>query len=238
MKKRFAGFPPGKPRNFMLPSTFIVDLLPLIDDLSELKVMLFTFYGVQQREGEYRYLRYEDYATHEALMKAMQACDPEREAKDILDEALSRAVVRGALLKAKVRKQAGNEVLYFINAEPGQAAVRQIEAGKWDEQADGVVDILPERPNIYQLYEEYFGGLVAGIVDELKDLDKEYPPEWIEPAFKEARMNGITRLSYAVSILKTWRANGRMGGAHEVAGGNAQNAGKSAPSLLDDILIE
>jgi hypothetical protein len=40
MTHKFDGFPPGKPRVISLPATFVTNLLPLIDDLAELKVTL------------------------------------------------------------------------------------------------------------------------------------------------------------------------------------------------------
>jgi hypothetical protein len=53
MTQKFDGFPPGKPRVIALPAAFITDLLPLIDDLAELKVTLFFFWAIQQREDAF-----------------------------------------------------------------------------------------------------------------------------------------------------------------------------------------
>ena len=50
--QRFNGFPPGKARTVAVPGQFFSELLPMIDDLAELKVTLYLFWALQQQEGD------------------------------------------------------------------------------------------------------------------------------------------------------------------------------------------
>lgn len=209
----FQGFPPGKTRTFNLPALMITDLLPTIDDLAELKVVLFTFWAVQQREGRYRYARYEDYAFNAPLLDGLRVCDPTNAPEVTLDKALSAACQRGALLSATVRLNGSEETLYFINAEPGREAVAHIEGGDWQPGGDKQpVEILPERPNIYTLYEANIGALTPMIVEALKDAEKDYPPDWIEEAIRTAVQKNARHWRFIAAVLKRREAEGNTGG--------------------------
>ena len=52
--KGFAGFPDGKLRLTQIPNLFFSDLLPIIDNLAEMKVTLYAFWALSQREGAVR----------------------------------------------------------------------------------------------------------------------------------------------------------------------------------------
>ncbi len=216
----FAGFSPGKPRVFTLPAAFITELMPLIDDVAELKVILFTFWAIQQREGQYRYLRAEEYAVDAALIDGMRAADPTTAPEITLTRALAKAVERGALVCADVTLDGKPETLYFVNAEPGRAAVAQITAGQWQPgQPDTPVEILPERPNIYRLYEENIGALTPLIADALKDAERSYPPGWVEEAIRAAVENNARSWRYIQAVLKRREQEGKTG---ETAQGSSE----------------
>ena len=59
--KGFSGFPGGKLRLTPVPNLFFSDLLPHIDEVHELKVTLYAFWALTQREGRVRYLRLADF---------------------------------------------------------------------------------------------------------------------------------------------------------------------------------
>ena len=67
---KFKGFRPGKTMWASLPAPFFSELLPLVDDLAELKVLLFFFWAVPQLEGSYVYLRRMNFAHDPTLMQA------------------------------------------------------------------------------------------------------------------------------------------------------------------------
>jgi DnaD/phage-associated family protein len=71
------------------------------------------------------------------------------------------------------------------------------------------VEILPERPNIYTLYEDNIGLLTPMIADALKDAEKEYPAHWLEEAVHEAVAHNKRSWRYIQAILKRWETEGK-----------------------------
>ena len=108
-------------------------------------------------------------------MQGLANCASEMSPEEILDNALNCACERGGLLCADVELENQSDRLYFINAEPGRIAVEQIKHGEWQAGENGnPVEIMPERPNIYQLYEANIGPLTPMIAESLKDAEREY----------------------------------------------------------------
>lgn len=224
MTDKFDGFPPGKPRVISLPATFVTDLLPLIDDLAELKVTLFCFWAIQQREGRFRYLRRSDFTGNAGLMRGLALCAPETPPEQTLDRALSHACERGGLVCADVVLENSAERLYFINAEPGRIAVEQIKHGQWQPGEEGnPVEIMPERPNIYQLYEANIGPLTPMIAESLKDAEREYAAGWIEEAIRIAVENNARSWRFVQAVLERWQKEGKV---NEIAPEPAERDGR------------
>ena len=207
MTQEFDGFKAGNTHHVKLPGQFFEELLPLIDDAAELKVVLFCFWALYQKEGEFRYLRRRDFINNQPLMEGLtNVFDPEL----VLDLALVRAVERGALVCADVNVNNRIERLYFLNTELGRKAVYNVKVGAWRPgDADNPIEILPERPNIFQLYEESIGLVSPMLREILKDAEDEYPPAWIQDAFKLAVTNNARRWAYVQAILERWSKEGR-----------------------------
>jgi DnaD/phage-associated family protein len=208
--KKFKGFPPGKVRQIDVPAPFFSELLPLIDDLAELKVTLFCIWALQQKEGKYRYLRRRDFMESKALLQGLAVIQPEGEPESMLAAALQRAVERESLLCGEVALDTGTERLYFGNTVQGRAAVRQLRAGQWKPgDLKNPVEILPERPNIYTLYEDNIGLLTPMIADALKDAERDYPTHWLEEAVQEAVAHNKRSWRYIQAILRRWETEGK-----------------------------
>jgi DnaD/phage-associated family protein len=205
----FKGFAPGSPRTVKLPTAFYSDLLPLVDDLAELKVTLFAFYAIQQREGDYRYLRQEDFAQDAPLLAGLRAAAPYDDALYTLNNALDAACRRGTLLRADLEFDDGRvERLYFINAEPGRRALMQLERGAWRPGTSEPVELLPERPNIFELYERNIGALTPMVVDLLKSAQADYPADWIEDAIRVAVEKNARHWRFIAAVLERRRKEG------------------------------
>ncbi|GAB1420055.1 hypothetical protein MASR2M15_01320 [Anaerolineales bacterium] len=131
MKRLFSGFSSGKHSMSQLPSAFFSDLLPLIDDVGELKVTLFCFWALSQKGGNNPYLAKADFLTSESLLEGLAILDRERDAEALLEEALANCVARGTLLPVDVDLNQQKQCLYFLNTSKGRRAVKQIQAGKW-----------------------------------------------------------------------------------------------------------
>lgn len=211
----FNGFPPGKNSTVSIHAQFFSEVLPMIDDLAELKVILFCYWALLQKEGHYRYLCRTDFCNDATLMTGLAQNGSSPQAA--LDTALARAIEHGILLAADVVMDGVEERLYFVNTARGRTAVQQIAAGRWQADGNHQVEILPERPNIYTLYEENIGPLTPGIAERLKDAEQDYPYEWIVEAINQAIESNVRRWKYISAILERWKKEGK---SDETAGRN------------------
>jgi DnaD/phage-associated family protein len=208
--KGFPGFPDGKLKTLPLPEQVFTELLPIIDHLGELKVTLYAFWRLSVKEGQYRFLRRDDFANDELFMRGLAASP--RQAEEILDDALERAEARGTLLHIYIEDAQTTHNLYFVNSPKGREAVEKLTQGEWRpaEQGEGVAITLSRmRSNIYTLYEQNIGALTPMIVEELRDMADTYPAAWIEDAIRVAVKNNARKLKYILAVLERMRAEGR-----------------------------
>ncbi len=209
----FKGFKDGRVEMSQIPSPVFTELVPLIDDLAELKVVLFCFWALPQKEGKYRYLRREDFLNHAPLMNGLAVIDPQTPNDELLDDALKKTVMREALLCAKVQIGDKSTDLYFVNTPLGRDAVAQIKAGySVTGNEANPIEILPPRPTIYKLYEDNIGMITPMIADELKDIEQEFPPSWLEEALSISVQANKRNLRYIRAILERWRTEGKDSG--------------------------
>jgi DnaD/phage-associated family protein len=209
--KAFPGFPPGKTPMVVLPEPVFGELLPLIDDLAELKVTLHCYWRLSQGQGAIRFVRRRDLLMDPILLSGLK-----REAIDdpvaVLETALEQARARGSLLHVRAERDGETDDWYFANTPKGRAAVQQIERGEWPEEIQAVARAEALRPNIFVLYEQNIGMLQNIIADELREAEREYPAEWIEEAFHLAAEANARRWSYVRAILERWASEGKSDG--------------------------
>jgi DNA replication protein len=222
----FKGFPSGKAQTVAIHSQFISELVPQIENLAELKLCLFCYYALLQKEGHYRYLRRDDLLSSKELMQGLGD-------EAVLDTALAEAVEHGFLLAAEVSLEWGRERLYFVNTAKGRSAVEQIEAGRWKPSEIEAVEILPERPSIFRLYEENIGALTPMIAERLKAAEDDFSYEWIVEAIDLAIDNNKRKWAYINAILERWKQEGRAN-VHETTERPHQSDGKFATSRWSD----
>ncbi len=210
--KGFNGFPAGKLRQTAIPNLFFSDLLPIIDNQDELKVTLYAFWALSQKDGAVRYLRLADFLNDPIFMKGMGSIPTH--AAEATSDGLERAVARGTLLLVNIESADGQIDLYFMNSEKGRAAVEGISSGEWrpDYYQDESITLLVERPNIFVLYEQNIGSLTPLIADELRDAEQSYPMAWIEEAIGLAVENNVRKWRYILSILERWQLEGKQDG--------------------------
>jgi DnaD/phage-associated family protein len=224
--QQFNGFPAGKTRIIGIPSEFFSDLLPLIDDAAELKLTLFALWALQQKDrDDYRYLRREDFTA--ASVRHMHGLMDDA----ALDAVLERCVARGTLLCVQVdARVVEGGCLYFANSPAGRSAVEQIAQGAWlPGDLTNPVQLLPERPNIYKLYEENIGALTPLISDDLKDTAEEFGVEWLSEAIQISVQMEKRNMKYIRAILERWKKEGRKHDRqHEVPAGHAKPNGKQS----------
>jgi DnaD/phage-associated family protein len=251
MKKSagFIGFPDTKLRPVVIPDLFFTDLLPQIDDLAELKLTLHCFWLLNEKSGDYRYLRRDDLRNDATLLASLTLDSDLRTPEAALEDALARAVARNTLLRLEIdlspdqpRQTKITEDWYFINTVKGRQAIALIRQGRLRE----VQSALPEearvriqRPNIFILYEQNVGVLTPLLAEQLRDLEKTYAPEWINDAFEIAIGNNKRSLRYIQAILKRWETEGRDGERYEDAGRDTEERRRRSylPDEYSDILL-
>ena len=243
--KGFIGFPDAKMKPVIVPDFFFTDLLPLIDDLAELKLTLHCFWLLNEQEGQLKYLRGADLRGDDTLLRSLSLDNELRTPAQALADALERATARGTLLKLEIETGETEKTVeewYFINTVKGRQTLALVRQGKLEE----LRSVLPEearlkveRPNVFALYEQNIGLLTPLLADQLRDLEKSYPPDWIDEAFTIAVAGNKRALRYIQAILKRWETEGKNERTHE-AGGRDSEADlrrKYIPSEYSDIIL-
>ncbi|RME86092.1 MAG: DnaD domain protein [Caldilineae bacterium] len=209
--KTFPGFTAGRTRFAHLPEAFFTQVLGVVDDLAELKAILYTFWRLSQGRGDVRYLRLTD-----ALLdlQFLDTLTPVREQQEACArEAFRRAVQHGVLLEIDVQHQGKGERWFFLNSPKGREALARIRAGDYEGLAhrpDEILQATPQpRPNIFRLYEQYVGVITASISEELRQAERDFPEDWLRDAFQLAVAKGKPHWPYIRAILNNWAKNGK-----------------------------
>jgi DnaD/phage-associated family protein len=189
--KTFKGFTDSESFT-QLPETFFHQLLNQIEDVAELKVILYLMWVVEQMEGSFHALRETEFNAKDLGLSP-----------DEVHVGIGKAVKRGVILR--VEHEA--EVLHFLNSPRGRAAANAFLHG--EHKAAGITPTLFERPNIFRLYEENIGPLTPLIADALKDAEDTYSAEWIAETIDLAVRNNKRSWRYCEAILKRWKEEGR-----------------------------
>ncbi|HMK09512.1 MAG TPA: DnaD domain protein [Anaerolineales bacterium] len=204
----FAGFPEGKADPTPVPAGFFSQLLPVIDDLDELRLTLHAFWCLARKPAAARYLRRVELAADRLLMQAYGA--PGTESDSRLDAALERCVSRGSLLRVRPSEAPEGESLYLLNTPRGRAAADGLLRGEWRPgEATAPVELMLDRPNIFNLYEQNIGPLTPLLAERLREAEASFPAEWIEEAMRIAVENNVRKWSYVQAILDGWQRQGK-----------------------------
>lgn len=204
----FKGFSSVDEKSIPVPEVFFTDLLPEIESAGELRISLYIFWALSLQPAEPRFVRLSDTRKDTRLMAALGADGDEQ--THALQAALESACQRGTLVAAQLEE----DVFYFLNSERGRAACQGLMDGKWDADRQEHVSggmLVPERPNIFGLYEQNIGPLTPMIVDTLKEAEQTYPADWISDALRIAVVKNVRNWRYVEAILKDWKEKGRDG---------------------------
>lgn len=190
--KTFSGFASGSNKRFSLPDQFFTELLPLIDDMAELKVTLACFRAFDQKAGLLKWVLAAD-LENDPMLKNMGPG---------IGAGLAQAVERGSILQAVDRS---HQTYLFLNDDYGRAAKQAIERGDTLDQLPAIAD----RPNIYLLYEQNIGTLTPMLAEELRAAEQEFPPQLIQEAFQEAVKQNVRSWAYIKKILDNRSRKGK-----------------------------
>ncbi len=224
----FAGFDAGRTRFTPIPNQVFSDLLPIVDDLDELKAILYTFWRLGQQDGDVRYLRLPDVLVDLIFLQGMGATPEERRTR--AQQAFARAAQRGVLIEIEIRRSDQSERWYFLNSVKGRQAVEKLRQGDFShllhEIDDVIVGLEKERPNIFLLYEQNIGMITPMIAERLRVAARIYPEDWLKEAFEIAITHNARNWAYIETILRNWAEHGKE---------STQKAGRpSAASIIGD----
>ncbi|MDO8491000.1 MAG: DnaD domain protein [Dehalococcoidia bacterium] len=204
--KKFSGFP-SRQTYTPLPGLFFTEVLPEIQDISELKTTLWLFWAIQRKKGYPRFVSAGELSAETTLVRAVGG-------QDELRQGLALAVDRGTVLRLGVQQDGRKQDLYFLNTAADSEALLRVESGEISlgalphkEPASAV-----ETPSIFSLYEQNIGVLTPLIAEQLKEAEKLYPVSWIEDAFREAAELNKRSWRYISRILERWATEGRKHG--------------------------
>lgn len=199
----FNGFPAGKMHLIRIPAAFFTDLLPQIDQIGEMKVVLYAFWFLENQEGNASFLRFDDFAADQRLMQGLS--ENPQAAKEELAHALERACQRGFFLKAQPPGSPPAESIFLLNSGRGRALAEALRRGDWTPEVEKRIPaaLELERPNIFRLYEQNIGPLTPMIAETLREAEQTYPMSWIEEAMRSAVENNVRRWRYVEAILQS-----------------------------------
>ena len=197
----FAGFPEDNTAFVRLPMIFFTQLFSQMDDLAQLRLLLYMFWHSEQQSGTVRYFRLIDFTSDPTLMEMMSN-------ENGLRSALAGLVDLNVVLESELDWM--DEVYYFINTPQGRAAVQAIQNGAWQDfsQDRQAINLVDESPNIFELYEKNIGVITPMMAEILKEDEATYPAYWIREAIQIAVTRNVRTWKYVQAILKRWQTEG------------------------------
>jgi DnaD/phage-associated family protein len=168
-----------------LPDSFFTQAVPKIQDLAELKVVLYVAYLILRKPDHTHFVTYKELKAESCRLSAELG-------EETLRQALDSAVEHGTLLHSTLNINGMLEDVYSLTVDSRQ----------------------PPTINVFALYEQNIGMITPMIAEELKEAEKIYPPQWIEEAFKEAVTLNKRSWRYIARILERWASEGKDSGEH------------------------
>jgi len=238
VSKRFGGFLVATEPAVAVPWTFFTDVLPQLTDLAEVQATLAVFRLAADAGGIESPVSRDALLRDRALRAALRVVGSPREPDRRIEGGLDLAVGRGTLLSFLAERGNDRRVWYYVNTPVNQALISAMSRGAvappvavWHD--DEVPTVVPERPNVFRLYEQNIGLLTPLIADHLVDALETYPVAWIEDAIAEAVAYNRRSWRYVQRILEQWSTTGRgpVTGSHKDRGHEAHR--RRDPDHLD-----
>jgi DnaD/phage-associated family protein len=212
-----------------IPDLFFSELLPQIDDLAELKVTLHVMWTLHHRKSEpsgkpaarfsSEWISQAELERDGLLLQSLAAAGAD--AEQALHSGLAKAVQRGVLLRVQGESPSGpphlgvrtlRDVWYLVNSSQGRKTLEALRAGRLtlpEGQLVAEQRPLPEKLNVFALYEQNIGPLQPIIAEELEEAQQLYPEGWVEEAFRIAAENNARSWRYVRAILERWHSQGK-----------------------------
>ena len=197
-----------------MPNIFFSEVLPLMEDAVEVKVVMQIFFLLSRRKGYPRFVSFSELIHDPVIIKGLYEIPGNLEI--ILKKALATAVQAGILMHIPIDVQQLPDDVYFINNQAERETIRKILEGSLKipqveiRKVEETAQVQPS--DIYNLYEQNIGMLTPILAEELQEAEHRYPAEWIQEAFREAVRSNVRSWKYIHSILKRWEREGKKDG--------------------------
>lgn len=204
--RRFEGFVTGG-AHITLPAQLFTEVLPEIEDETELRVTLHALAAIQRRRGAVRAVRASALAAEGPLLRSLEARGGAKAVRD----GLRRAVDRGTLLALRLED---GDALVFANNEVGRRNLERVRSGAL---AAGGAKSRPappveQRDGIAAEYEREIGALTPSVAEALREAAARYSEGWIVDALRLAAARNARSWRFAEAVLRRWEAEGRDDG--------------------------
>ena len=195
-----------------LPAALFGPLLERVTDVQTLRCALRAIFVLHRKQGRPSVVTARELADDPVLGLRGDEAAAERE--------LASLAAHGLLLQASMDDGGAAYCLDTpANRRTLSATGARTDGGRSERDAVAPLDAsVEERPNVFRIYEENIGVITPMAAELLKDMEAEYPPEWIAEAFGQAVLANARNLRYIEAVLRRWRDDGRGDGT---AGGRA-----------------
>ena len=214
MTRRFTGFLVQTEPAVGIPRAFFTDVLPHLTELAEVQATLAVFRLAAEAGGIESPVSTLTLRADRSLRTALRAAGSPREPDERIATGLDLATGRGTLLRFVAERGDDRDVWYYVNTPVNQALVAAMARGAvapprvlWREGQSPAV--IPERPNVFRLYEQNVGPLTPLIADHLVQALETWPVDWIEDAVAESVAYNKRSWRYIQRILEGWQSQGR-----------------------------
>jgi len=206
----FNGFP-SRMQFTPVPNVVFSSLMPVISDISELKLLLHFFAEIYPLKSSFKYLPDKVFLNQPSVVNDFKGIEPEK-----LKNCLAGLVAKKVLLEVPLADN--DSRIYCLNSESNRNTLERIKSGEFTlpgisfstANASG----LKEMPDIFSEYEQNIGILTPLIADELKEAGKIYPETWIRDAIREAVALNKRNWRYIGRILEHWANEGKSDGTY------------------------
>lgn len=208
----FQGFPTGEMHSVLMPQPFFSELLPVIDDLAELKLTLYMFFLLQTETYANHWIMEDRLLNDSVLLGMVAETSNLYEPAVLLEAALERALIRNTLLPLEIKTEECTEIrkAYVLNTENGRKARQQALHAL---QSDSQIPTSPNDKSLpFRYYHQNFGLLTPLVADQIRDLEREFAADWICEAMEIAVHNNAKSLRYVEAVLDRWASEGRTDG--------------------------
>lgn len=199
-----------------MPNIFYSEVLPLMENPAEIKVVMQLFFLLSRRRGYPKFVTFNELSNDPVLVKGLQSQSAPLD--ELLKQSLDSAVQHGILVHVPISTNNVPDEAYFINNQNDKETMSKILNGtlKIPEVKIREMEALAsmEPLDIYNLYEQNIGMLTPILAEELQEAEQRYPPDWIQDAFKEAIRANVRNWRYINGILKRWEREGKKDGRY------------------------